>query len=635
VESAPYGSWSSPITAAAVAESGIRLSEPVLAADGAAWWLEHRPLAGGRTVLVRDGSDVTPEAMDVRTRVHEYGGGAWLLDGDVAFFSNYADQRLYRVDPGSEPLPITPEPSEPAGLRYADGRATPGGRRIVCVREAHRDGQVINELVALPADGSGEPTVLTGGRDFYSYPRPSPDGELLCWTCWDHPNMPWDGCELWLAPLERPEEARLVAGGPTESIWQPEWSPGGELHFVSDRGGWWNLYRDGERLTSEQAELGHPQWLFGGSTYAFLADGAIVCVRCERGVERLCLLRPGAEALDDLDLPYTAYGFPCVRAAGDRVVFVAASPREGPAIVSWRPAEGARVLRKASEHPPDPSFAPAPRAIEFPSADGRTAHAFYYPPTNPEFEGPEGERPPLIVQSHGGPTSHTAPELDMGTLFWTSRGIGVLDVNYGGSTGFGREYRERLHGGWGIVDVEDCVAAALHLAGAGGVDGARLAIHGGSAGGYAVLCALALHEAFAVGASYYGVADAETLARDTHKFESRYLDRLIGPYPEAAATYRERSPIHFVDRIRAPVILFQGLQDEVVPPSQAEQMVAALRANGVPHAYLVFEGEQHGFRKAETITRCLEAELSFYAQVLGFEPADATRPVAITAGEGR
>jgi dipeptidyl aminopeptidase/acylaminoacyl peptidase len=335
-------------------------------------------------------------------------------------------------------------------------------------------------------------------------------------------------------------------------------------------------------------------------------------------------------AFDDLELPYTAYGYPGLRAARDRVVFVAASPNEEPAVVTWHPAEGARVLHRASKHPPDPSFASVPRAIEFPSAGGRTAHAFYYPPTNPEFEGPEGERPPLIVQSHGGPTSHAAPELDLEILFWTSRGIGVVDVNYGGSTGFGRDYRELLHGAWGIVDVEDCVAAALHLAREGEVDGARLAIHGGSAGGYATLCALVFHDAFAAGASYYGVADAETLARDTHKFESRYLDRLIGPYPEAAATYRERSPIHFVDRIQVPVILFQGLEDEVVPPSQSETMAAALRANGVPHAYLTFEGEQHGFRRAETILRCLEAELSFYAQVLGFEPADAMRPVAIT-----
>jgi dipeptidyl aminopeptidase/acylaminoacyl peptidase len=611
-----YGSWPSPIGAAQVAQAGVRLSEPALGEDGAAWWLERRPLAGGRTTLVRDGEDVTPVSFDVRTRVHEYGGGAWLLHGETAFFSNFDDQRLYRLDPGGEPAPLTPE----GPFRYADARATPGGD-IVCVRETHGgDGEPVDEVVRVPGRG-GEPEVVASGRDFYASPRVHPDGEALCWLAWDHPNMPWDGCELQL-------EGRRVAGGRAESIWQPEWSPAGELHWVSDRDGWWNLYREGQQLTRERADLGHPLWLFGGSTYAFLEDGTLACVRTERAVERLCLLREWR--LEELDLPYTTFGFPFLRSRGHRLVFIAGAPDRAPELVTWSAGEGARVLRRASDEPPAPGLVSVPRPIEFESAAGRTAHAFYYPPAHPDQEGPPDERPPLLVQIHGGPTGHAPMGLDEEILFWTSRGVGVVDVNHGGSTGFGREYRNLLRGAWGVVDVEDCVAAARHLADQHEVDGERLAIHGGSAGGYTTLAALVFRpEVFAAGTSYYGVADVETLGRDTHKFESRYMDGLIAPYPEEAETWRERSPIHFADRIRVPVLLLQGLEDAVVPPSQAEQMVEALKRSGIPHAYLAFAGEEHGFRRSETIVRALEAELSFYGQVLGFEPAGEIQEVTL------
>jgi dipeptidyl aminopeptidase/acylaminoacyl peptidase len=624
VQTRPYGSWPSPLTAADVASAGVRLSEPALGADGSVWWLERRPQEGGRAALVRDGDDVVPEGFNVRTQVHEYGGGAWLLLGDGAVIcSNWDDQRLYRIDPGGEPRPITPEER----WRFADGRETPDGERLVYVRESHAGEEVANELVVLPA-GGGDPEVIASGRDFYSCPRPSPDGERLCFTCWDHPNMPWDGTELWEAPLASPADARRVAGGPEESIWQPDFGPDGELWWVSDATGWWQLYRDGERLTNVEAELGFPQWQLGASTWARLDDGTIAVVRTLRGEERLCLLGADGE-LQELDLPYTAFGFPCLRARGERLVFVAASPREAPAVVTWSRSEGATVLRSAVDERIGDEWISVPREIAFESAGGRDAYAFYYPPVNPDCEGPEGERPPLLVQTHGGPTGHAAPELQEDVLFWTSRGFGVVDVNYGGSTGFGREYRNRLRDAWGIVDTEDSIAAAKHLAEQGEVDGEKLVIHGGSAGGYTTLCALVFHDDFSAGASYYGVADAETLAQDTHKFESRYLDGLIGPYPERADRYRERSPIHFADRLRVPVVLFQGLEDEVVPPSQAEEMVAALKQNGVPHAYLAFEGEQHGFRRAGTVIRCLEAELSFYAQVFGFEPADEIEPIEL------
>jgi dipeptidyl aminopeptidase/acylaminoacyl peptidase len=473
--------------------------------------------------------------------------------------------------------------------------------------------------------------VVASGRDFYSFPRISPEGTRVAWTEWDHPRMPWDGTELRVAPLEPGGtlgKSSLVAGGPRESIWQPEWSAAGELHYVSDRTGWWNLYREpAHALAPEQAEYGHPQWLFGGSTYALLEDGAILCVRCDRAEERLCRIVDGRA--EDMGLAYTSFGFPCVRTDDRRAIFVAASEGDGAAVVELDVASGeTKVLREASDERVDAAYVSLPKAIEFPTDGGRTAHAFYYPPRNPDFEGLEGERPPLLVRSHGGPTSHSTPGLRLGVLYWTSRGFGVVEVNYGGSTGFGREYRERLNGAWGIVDTADCIAAARSLAETE-VDGERLAIEGGSAGGYTTLCALVFHDAFAAGASAYGVADAETLARDTHKFESRYLDGLIGPYPEAAERYRARSPIHHVDRLRSPLILFQGLEDEVVPPSQAEQMVAALRANGVPFAYLPFEGEQHGFRRVETIVRASEAALYFYGRIFGFEPADAIEPVPI------
>ncbi len=642
---APFGSWSSPITAESVARGSGRKSGAMLAGDGALWWAELRPDEGGRTALMRRPvggepvADVAPAGANARTRVHEYGGGAWTLAApDVVVFAEFADQRLYRLRLGEEAVPITPEPEVAAGLRYADMRVAPDGETIYAVREVHPagGGEPENQLVALRLSGEGEAQVIASGHDFYSFPRVSADGATLAFTTWDHPNMPWDGTELWTLPLDGSGEPTLVAGGPSESIFQPEWGPDGRLHFVSDRDGFWNLYAAGsggevEQLTAEQADLAHPQWLFGGSTYAFLDGGAIAFVRTERGTEQLFVRDPEGGPLRDLGLPYTNFGFPSINGREGRLAFVAGSPEAEPLVVVLDLAGGEREeLASEGEGPLDPGYVSRPRPVEFATGEGsEVAYGFYYPPANPEFEAPAGEAPPLIVESHGGPTSHVVPAFSKEYLYWTSRGFGIVDVNYRGSSGYGRAYRDKLQGTWGVVDNDDCVEAALHLAASGDADGKRLTIRGGSAGGYATLCALVFHDDFAAGASYFGVADAEALATDTHKFESRYLDGLIGPYPERADLYRERSPIHFVERLRSPVILFQGLEDEIVPPNQAETMVAALAANGVPHAYLAFEGEQHGFRRAETNIRCMEAELYFYGRILGFEPAGPIEAVTI------
>ncbi len=627
----PFGSWPSPITAAVLVERTVSLSS--LAVEGGRlWWSERRPAEGGREALVCDGDDVLPAGFSARSRAHEYGGRAYAVHpglrgpnaaAGLLVFSNDADGRLWRLDDGAgEPQPLTP--IDPAA-RYADPVVTPDGRWVVCVRERHGEG-VVNDLVAVACDG-GAPVSLARGRDFYAAPRLSPDGGRLAWLEWDLPNMPWDGTELRVTAFDGADwpavgAARLVAGGPGESISQPRWSPDGTLHWISDRSGWWNLYSEVDGpLAPTDAEFARPDWVFGQSTYTFLPDGRVVAVWTRSGLDSLGTVAHGRAT--PLDLPFTALS--SVQAIGpSTVAAIAASPTAAPAVVTVDAGTGSWWTVRSSREGAAPLPAGAisePRPISFPSAGGRTAHAFYYPPRLEGRAGPPGEKPPLIVRSHGGPTSSAVPALNLEIQYWTSRGIAVVDVDYGGSSGYGRAYREVLDGRWGIVDVEDCVAAARHLAEEGEVDGDRLLVRGSSAGGFTTLCALTFHPGvFAAGATYYGVADLETLATDTHKFESRYLDRLVGEYPQEKEVYRQRSPVHFADRITSPVILFQGLEDAVVPPSQAEVLVDALRANGVPYEYVTFEGEQHGFRRAETVMLAVEAELSFYGKVLGFDP---------------
>jgi dipeptidyl aminopeptidase/acylaminoacyl peptidase len=534
-------------------------------------------------------------------------------------------------------LAITPEPEHPCALRYADFELSSDGWDLYCVRETHAPAsEARNELVVLATDGRREPRVLDAGHDFVSFPRLSPDDRRLAWTSWEHPRMPWDGADLWVAdvlPDGRLGPARHVAGGEEESIYQPSWSPSAELHLISDRSGWWNLYRAAEgeleALAPREAEFGVPQWILGGARHAFRPDGSLVCIWSSEGIDHLGVIDGSGSGLREVRTRFSSFASP-VALSGGELVLLAASPTESPSVVRIDPDSAeVTVLKRGREDRPDPGFISAPEPIEFPTQEALTAHALFYPPVNPEFEPPEGESPPLLVVSHGGPTSATSSALKLEIQFWTSRGLAVVDVNYGGSTGYGRDYRNRLRGRWGVVDTVDCIHAARFLAEAGRVDGSRLAIRGGSAGGYTTLCALTFHDVFAAGVSYFGVADAEALARDTHKFESRYLDSLIGPYPEARELYRERSPIHAAHRLSCPLLLLQGLEDRVVPPNQAEVLVEALSERGVPHAYVTFADEQHGFRKAENIIRAHEAELYFYGRVFGFTPADRIEPIEI------
>ena len=677
---APFGTWRSPVTAKLIAEGGVGINLPQSVGESL-YWIELRPTENGRYVVVRrapDGeiADVTPEGRSARTLVHEYGGGMYVpfrneRGGESVIFSDQADQRLYRQDleeagestRWSAPAPLTPAPPSERAHRYADGHVTPDGRTLVTVRERHEaDGAVVNDLVSLATDGSAEPRVVASGHDFYAAPRFSADGRRVAWLSWDHPRMPWDGTELWAAELAGDGSVsgeRLVAGGPDESILQPLWSPSGELWFASDRSGWYNLYavsldQDDPQpcpLEVREAEFAGVPWVFGLQHYAFLEDGRLVTAFTEDGSDHLAVLSAeeivthdapegapdhGAAPLRDLGSPYTSVY--SLAPLGSRIGLVGATHTEGSQVVVVDPddagpasaAAAFDVVRRGRPVPIDPAYISRPEAIAFPTEGGLTAHAHYYGPVNPDFTAPAGELPPLLVIVHGGPTSAHLAMLDLDVQYWTSRGLAVVDVNYGGSTGYGRDYRERLKGEWGVVDTVDAINAGRYLIARGDADPARVGVRGGSAGGYTTLNALTRHDFFTAGASLFGLADLESFATGgTHKFESQYLESLVGPYPELRDVYRERSPINHVDDLDCPVILLQGLEDQIVPHAQADIIVEALRRKGLPFAYLPFEGEQHGFRKAENIIRAQEAELYFYGRVWGFAPADEIEPVEI------
>jgi dipeptidyl aminopeptidase/acylaminoacyl peptidase len=659
-ETHAYGEWPSPIVAADVARAQVGLSFPTVDANGV-WWQESRPAEGGRLAIVCQPPDGTsrytlPLPWNARTRVHEYGGKSYITLPDGFLFANFGDQRLYRCRiTGSavapEPEPLTPSPTDALADRYADYVLSPTGDEIWCVRERHADGKVSRAIVAIPLDGSaaGDPdairVLVSGSSDFYAYPVPSPDGSRLAWISWDHPRMPWDGSELRVAELGAgPGEYQVVMGGDSESVIAPVWRDDRSLYVISDRSGWWNLYlvdlaEAPKSLCPREEEFAAPLWQLGMSPYVVLADGRIAAVH-GTGEPRLGVLDPATGQLTDLDLPYSLFSL-SLSAAGQTVVTVAGGPAQPSAVIAVDipasgPAAQVRELSRSASELPDPAYLPVPHAAQLTGPSGSVVHALVYPPSNPAFRGPDSERPPYIVWVHGGPTSHVSPRLDLEKAFFTSRGIGIIDVNYGGSSGYGRAYRERLRGQWGVVDVADVMSAALALAENGEADGKRLGIRGGSAGGWTALAAVTsgvglarevggtpedgTGGVFAAAASYFGVSDLRGFAEQTHDFESRYLDGLIGPLPESEALYAERAPVGHVSDATCPVLLLQGLDDPIVPPAQAESIAADLAARGIPHAYIAFPGESHGFRKAENIVTSLEAELSFYGEIMGFIP---------------
>jgi dipeptidyl aminopeptidase/acylaminoacyl peptidase len=638
-----YGSWPSPFGLDLLVQGRVGLSEARFdhGRDGAIVWIESRPEEGGRQALVRwtaDGGarDISPDGMNVRDRVHEYGGSPSLVQGDLVVVSDFATGRLHRVAEDRAAEPLTPD----GPFRYADLTLDPARNRILAVREDHSgSGEAVNTIVAIPLAG-GAPEILVEGSDFFAAPRPSPDGRRLAWLRWNHPNLPWDGTELLLAGLDGtgcPADARVVAGSAADWISQPRWSPAGTLHFVAEPDGWMNLQRlraDGsvEAVTSEESEFAYPDWVFGTRNYGFAPDGTILAIGRSRGADRLYRIPPGNRAGDGgpevIELPFTELSSIDVR--DGQAVFAAAGPRTFNAVVRLDLRDGRwETIRASSSAEFAPEAIAEPEAIEFPTTGGGTAFGLFYRPTNPEVEVPHDERPPLIVTSHGGPTAQAFGGLSIPVQLFTSRGFAVLDVDYGGSTGYGKAFRKRLEGQWGVVDVDDCVNGARFLADRGDVDGDRMAVRGGSASGYTTLCAMAFRDVFGAGISYFGIGDLLAFARETHKFESRYLDRLVGPLPEAEAIYRERSPNHYAHQIRCPVLILQGLDDHVVPPAEAERIVDSLWERRIPHAYLPFEGEDHGFRKAESILAAARGELSFLGQVFGFEPADEIEPIEV------
>ena len=640
--SAPYGSWESPFPIELLAKGAVTFGE-IGAKDGVRWWFEGRADEGGRQVLVRRERDGTltrlsPEGFNVRSRVHEYGGGAYLIDGDIVVVSDFATGRLHRIPEPGRLEPLTPDA---AAWRFADLVLDRARGRILAIREDHEPdtvrahGEPENAVVAIDLD-DGSVEVLVSGSDFFAAPRLSPDGSQLAWLRWDHPNLPWDGTELVLADLDdggRPTNERIVAGSPSDWIAQPRWSRDGRLHFAAEPDGWMNLFRheaDGTATRASQPlelEFAFPDWVFGITNYGILDDGTILAIGRGGGRDRLLRIDPDGSTTP-LDLPFTELGY--VAVDGDKAVFRAAAPDRPWGVYELELGGGA--LTRLSNPPTievDPADAALGELVEFPTDGDRTAFGILYRPTSRTSQGPADALPPLIVTSHGGPTAQASTAFSMLIQLFASRGFAVLDVDYGGSTGYGREYRKRLEGEWGVVDLADCVAGARWLAEQGIVDGTQLAIRGGSASGYTTLCAVTFSDAFSAGTSYFGIGDLETFMKETHKFESRYLDRLVGPYPERKDLYHARSPLNFADRISCPVLILQGAEDRIVPPAQAEQIVDALWERRLPHAYVLYPGEDHGFRSAANIIGAFEAELSFYGQVFGFTPADPISPLEV------
>lgn len=636
---APYGSWASPITADVLLRGVVHLRNQMLRWDGDdLYWSELRPYEGGRIVVSRRGPDgtiaeVTPPGFNARSRVHEYGGGHYAVKNGTVYFTNYKDQRLYREDAGATPRPITPD----ADIRHADMVVDEARGRVIAVREDHTTGarEAVNSIVAIDAGGGGDVITLASGNDFYSSPKLSHDGARIAWQTWNHPHMPWDQSEVWIGELSadgRVKSSRKIAGGTDESVLQPEWSPLGELYFVSDRNDWWNIYRargeGDEPVCHRDAEFGGPQWVFGQRFFDFASADEMVCIFHEPGGAKLGVIDLNTGRLEHIELLYTSLHN--VQVSGRKVALYAGSSTLADRVLLIDLDTHAQDIIKVSNPAKvESGYFSVPKHVEFPTEGGRTAHAYYYAPHNRDFEASAEEKPPLIVHCHGGPTGACGPSLPFEWQYWTSRGFALVDVDYGGSSGYGRRYRQRLNGEWGVVDVDDCINAARYLVEQGLVDAGRVSITGGSAGGYTVLLSLTKRDFYHAGASHYGIGELVLFHQQTHKFESRYCDTLVGPYPERAAVYRDRSAINFADDLKCPVILFQGLEDKIVPPSQAETFVEVCKKKGLPYAYVPFEGEQHGFRQEKNIRRAIEGELYFLSRIYGFEPAGRIEPVTI------
>ncbi|MFN8401835.1 MAG: prolyl oligopeptidase family serine peptidase [Anaerolineales bacterium] len=624
-----YGSWHSPITADLINAKTISPIETKVDGDDI-YWIESHPLEEGRHVIMRhtpDGkiTECTPAGFNARTSVHEYGDGAFTVHKGSIYFVNYKDQRIYCQAPGESPVMLTPG----EGYRYADLIIDEKHNRIICVREDHTsEGEAVNTIVSVNLNGNDNGTILVSGNNFYSSARLNPTGTQLSYLTWNHPNMPWDGCELWLTNVHDDgtlHHVDLVAGSASECIFQPDWSPDGVLHFIAEPEGWWNLYRlkDGkiEALHPMEAEFGEPQWVFNMAKYGFLSSEKIFCAYTQNGLWYLALLDTRSKEFSPIQSTFSyAENVHCGKGFA---VFIGGSFDQPLSIIRYDAKKNSfETIKQAFEVTVDKGYLSTPQPISFPTTGDKTAHAIYYPPLNKDFSAPDGERPPLIVISHGGPTSQTVTVLQYKIQYWTSRGFAVVDVDYGGSSGYGREYRKRLNGNWGIVDVDDCCNAALYLVKEGLADPERLAIRGGSAGGFTTFACLAFSNVFKAGAGHFGVSELEIFVKDTHKFESRYLFTLVGPYPERKDLYYERSPINYAHQINCPLILFQGDDDKVVPPSQSQLMYEAVRGREIPTAYILFKGEQHGFRKADSIKRSLEGELYFYSKIFKFDLAE-------------
>lgn len=639
-----YGSWPSPISAADAVASARFLSGLQLDGDQL-YVLENRPSERGRAVVVHvreDGSarDVTPENFNVRTRVHEYGGGAFTIANGVIYFSNFSDNRLYAQRDGGAPQPIT----RPGPYRYADCVVDKRRSILICVREDHSGGpdpkKVINALIETPLDGVKDARVLWSGSDFVAAPRLAPDGRRLAFIAWNHPNMPWDATSLRLADLAHDGRFKrvrtVVAENASEAVMQPHWTRDGRLMFLTDRSGWWNLHRMDSSGTASRAiapvhaEIGKPAWGFGGRLYTTLPSGGVAAVLTRQASDSVAVIDSSAgRQWRELTNAYASAG--ALHSRRGRLVFLGTGRKSPGGLVELDPVSGqARLLYRPRGEEPAEQYVSGAQSIEFPGADGKPAYAWFYPPANPDYRGPDGSRPPVIVLAHGGPTAHSAPWYSRSRNYWTSRGLAVLDVNYSGSSGFGTAYRKRLNGRWGELDVQDVVAAARAVGERGLADPKRMVVSGGSAGGFVVLAGLAFYpDTFAAGINSFGVSDLSALAKETHKFESRYLDTLVGPLPQSASIYAARSPLNAIERVRVPLLTLQGQEDKIVPPSQSETIVSALRSKGRPVAYVLFPGEGHGFRNSDALVRSLENQQSFLGQALGFTPADSVPQVKI------